>query len=65
MKNNSWEILKKDDGTFAILHNRELLRNSIPDRWLEAELGRYGFCGQEYKEIRRQLESRGKAEVAL
>jgi hypothetical protein len=43
MKKNNWEIHKKDDGTFAIFQNRELLHDSVPDKWLEAELGRYGF----------------------
>jgi len=65
MKSNNGEIHKKSDGTFAIFQNRELLQDSIPDKWLEAELGRYGFCGQEDTEIRRQLDLRGRAEVAL
>jgi len=65
MKINNWEISKNGDGTFAIYRNSELLHDSIPDKWLEAQLGRYGFCGQEYSEIRLQLELRGKAEVAL
>ena len=65
MKSNNWEIHKQSDGTVAIFQHRELLEDSIPDKWLEAELGRYGFCGQEYTGIRRQLDLRGRAEVAL
>ena len=65
MKPNIWEVMKKGDGSFEILHKGELLRGSIPEKWLEAELGRYGFCGQEYKDIRDQLEQSGKAKIVL
>jgi len=54
MKRNVWEIVKKEDGTFDMFHKGRLLHNSIPDKWLKAQLGRYGFWGQEYKDIRRQ-----------
>jgi len=65
MKNNVWEVVRRQDGTFEMLHKGKLLHDSIPDEWLEAQLGRYGFCGQEYKDIRRQLDLSGKAKIVL
>ena len=65
MKPDVWEIVRKKDGTFDIFHQGKLLHNSIPDKWLEAQLGRYGFCGPEYQHIRRQLDQGGKAEMVL
>ena len=62
MKGNVWEIVRKEDGTFEMFHKGGLLHGSIPDRWLEGQLVRYGFCGEEYREIRRQLRSVRKSE---
>ncbi len=56
MKGNVWEIVRKEDGTFEMFHKGGLLHGSIPDRWLEDQLVRYGFCGEEYRDIRRQLD---------
>ncbi|PYU52314.1 MAG: hypothetical protein DMG48_07935 [Acidobacteria bacterium] len=65
MKGNVWEIVRKEDGTFEMFHKGELLHGSIPDRWLEDQLVRYGFCGEEYRDIRRQLDQFGKAKIVL
>jgi hypothetical protein len=65
MKGNIWEIIRKQDSSFDIFHNGELLHGSIPDRWLESQLGRYGFCGQEYKDIRHELDQFGRARIEL
>lgn len=65
MKSNIWEVVKGEDGAFNILHKGELLNSSIPDRWLEDQLARYGFCGQEYRDIRRQLDQSGKATMIV
>jgi hypothetical protein len=65
MKSDVWEIFKKDDRTFDMFHKGELLHGSVPDRWLENQLGRYGFCGQEYREIRCQLDQTGRAKIVL
>jgi len=43
MKGNVWEIVRKEDGTFEMFHKGGLLHGSIPDRWLEDQLVRYGF----------------------
>jgi hypothetical protein len=55
----AWHVIANADGTFDILRKGELLHGSIPDHWLESQLGRYGFCGEEYREIRRQLAEKG------
>jgi hypothetical protein len=59
------EILENQDGTFAMLKAGKLLHASIPDRWLETELAKYGFCGEEYRDIRRQLDSSGNAQFTV
>ena len=65
MKPNLWEIVRREDGTFDIIHKGELSRRAITDRWLEDELCQYGFCGEEYKDIRRKLDQSGRATIAL
>jgi len=65
MKPNTWEVIKSADGSFEIRNKGELLQAEIPDRWLERELARYGFCGEEYRDIRQQLQNSGRARVVL
>jgi hypothetical protein len=62
---NVWEIVKEQDGTFNFFRNGQLLHRSIPDKWLEGQLVRYGFCGEEYREIRRELKRSGRARIVL
>jgi 5-bromo-4-chloroindolyl phosphate hydrolysis protein len=65
MGHPAWEIIRNEDGTFDIHQKGELLRSSIPARWLEDELAKHGLCGQEYRNIRQQLDETGRAEIAL
>jgi hypothetical protein len=65
MKPDVWEIVKKPDGTFDMFRKGKLLHSSIPEKWLADQVGHYGFCGQEYDDIRRQLEENGKAKIVL
>ncbi len=65
MKQNIWEVVRNDDDTFEILHAGKPIKTSIPTKWLEAELGKFGFCGQEYYEICAQLDLKGKARIIL
>lgn len=60
-----WEIIKKEDGTFDLFRTGELLHGSIPEKWLADQLEQYGFCGQEYAEIRLQLDQAGFAKIVL
>jgi len=66
MKQNVWEFLRREDGTYAVIHNGSLLSDSIPEKWLEGEFcERFGFCGEEYREIIRQLEHADKCTLVL
>ena len=65
MKSEAWEFARKEDGTFDIFHQGKLLDGSIPDEWLANQLGHYGFCGQEYADIRRQLDQFGSAKIVV
>ena len=65
MKTNIWEVVRNEDGTFDLFHKGELLRGGIPEVWLPSDLAKYGFCGTEYEEIRRQLEHSGNAKIVL
>jgi hypothetical protein len=60
-----WQIVQGEKGEFEILKNGETVKSAVPDRWLEDELARYGFCGEEYRGIRDQLAKSGKAVVDL
>ena len=62
MKGNVWEIVRKEDGTFEMFHKGGLLHGSIPEK---IRLVRYGFCGEEYRDIRRQLARFGRAKIVL
>jgi hypothetical protein len=58
------EIVERDDLTFDIFLNGKLDRRSIAERWLPGELCvRFGFCGDEYDVILREVKQKGRAEV--
>ena len=62
--NTILEVIKRDDGTFDLFLNRKLDRNRIPETWLPEELCvRFGFCGDEYDSILRELNQNGRAIV--
>lgn len=61
MQPDKWEVNVNEDGSFEVRRQGQLLHRSIPRKWLEAELGKYGFCGQEYRGIRLQLQQSGRA----
>jgi hypothetical protein len=65
MSRDAWEIVKNEDGTYDLFRRGKLLHGSIPERWLGEQLGKYGFCGQEYADIRHQLDQAGKARIEL
>ena len=60
-----YEILRLPDGSFDIFHNGDLADRSIPDRWLEDQLVKYGICGQQYRDTRRKLDSIGEARLVF
>jgi hypothetical protein len=65
LKPDIWEIVRREDGSFDMFHKGALVHSAIPDRWLEDQVGEHGFCGQEYLNIRRQLDESGKATISL
>jgi hypothetical protein len=58
-----YEIIRRIDGSFDIFHNGELRDRSIPDEWLPDQLGKYGICGQEYRDARCKLDEFGKVKL--
>jgi hypothetical protein len=62
----SLEVLKNRDGTYEVFWRGERVRSRVPERWLDAELCvGFGFCGEEFEDILRQLNDTGKAKVVL
>ena len=55
------EVTRNADGTFEVFYNGEHVRSGVAERWLNEELARYGFCGDEYDLILKQLNQRGHA----
>jgi hypothetical protein len=66
VKENVWEFLRRADGTYAVFHKGKLLSDGIPERYREKEFCvRFGFCGDEYREISRQLSQSDKCVLVL
>ena len=62
----SLEVVKKDDGTFDLFFNQVLARSAIPEKWLNEELcAGYGFCGEEYLSILRDVAQHGSATIVF
>jgi hypothetical protein len=60
-----YEVIKRQDSLFDILHNGEITQRSISERWLEAELAKHGICGSELRDVCRQLNEGGKAKLSF
>jgi hypothetical protein len=66
MKNNVWEFVRNENGSYAVFHNGKLLADAIPEERREDEFCvRFGFCGHECDEIVRQLRESGKCTLEL
>jgi hypothetical protein len=60
------EVIKNDDGTYEVFWKGEHVRSRVQEPWLNEELCvGYGFCGDEYEAIIRQLNDCGRATVVL
>jgi len=60
------ELIKRDDGTFDLFLNHKLDRSRIPEMWLSEELCvRFGFCGEEYDSILREVNQNGRTVVGF
>jgi hypothetical protein len=66
IKNTVLEVVKKNDGTFDLFLNRQLDRNNIPETWLPEQLClRFGFCGEEYDSILREVNQNGRTTIVF
>lgn len=66
MGRNIWKFLRIEDGTYAVFHRGNLLADGIPEKWREEEFCvRWGFCGEECREIIRQLDESGECTLVL
>jgi hypothetical protein len=66
MKDTVLEVVKRDDGTFDLFLNSQLdqgqkLESSLP-AWLCV---RFGFCGDEYDSILREVHQNGRKTIIL
>jgi len=60
--NSVVEVVRRDDGTFDLFLNHEIDRSRIPEEWLSDEVcARWGFCGEEFTLILREIEEHGRA----
>jgi hypothetical protein len=63
-QNRVLDVVKKPDGTFDLFLNRKPDRHDVPEAWLQEELCvRFGFCGEEYDSILRELNQHGRKEL--
>lgn len=66
MKESVWEFVRRADGTYAVIHNGKLVSDCIPEQRRQSEFCvRFGFCGEEYKKIVRQLEQTDNCTVVI
>jgi hypothetical protein len=60
------ELVKREDGTFDLYLNHRLDREHIDERWLPEELCvRFGYCGEEYDQILRELNQHRRATLSF
>jgi hypothetical protein len=62
---NIWEFIKKEDGSYAVIHNGKLRSDSVPEKWRQEEFCRYGFCGDEGEKIVAELDKSGRCLIEL
>ena len=64
--NTVLEVVKKNDRTFDLFLNRELDHKNIPQAWLPEQLCvRFGFCGEEYDSILREVNQNGRETIVF
>jgi hypothetical protein len=66
MKDTVLEVIKREDGKFDLFLNHKLdqgekTESSLPE-WLCV---RFGFCGEEYDSILREVNLKGRATIVL
>jgi hypothetical protein len=65
-KGNVWKFVKRENGTYAVIHNGLILLDSIPEDGRDtAFCVRFGFCGSELEEIEAALNKSGRCVLEL
>lgn len=59
------DVVRKDDGSYDLFVNDSPVATNIPEAWLESEVGRFGFCGEEYRSVMRQVNQHGRIRLSL
>ena len=63
-QNRVLEVVKREDGTFDFFLNCRLDKGQISEAGLPQELCvRFGFCGDEYDSILRELDQTGRKKL--
>jgi len=63
-QNKVLEVVKRQDGKFDLFLNRRLYRGKIhPDGLQQEVCGRFGYCGEEYDSILREVEETGRKKL--
>jgi hypothetical protein len=66
MKDTVLEVIKREDGKFDLFLNRILDQGQQPESSLPAWLCvRFGFCGEEYDSILREVNLNGRTTIIL
>ena len=59
------DVFKKADGSYDLFLDDSPIRTNIPEEWLESEVCRFGFCGEEYRSILREVSLHGRTRLSL
>ena len=60
------EVVKRADGTYDLFLDDAPDHCAVPEKWLPEELCvRFGFCGEEYDTILRQVNQSGRTRLLL
>jgi hypothetical protein len=59
------DVFKKADGSYDLFLDDSPIRTNIPEEWLESEVCRFGFCGEEYRSILREVSLHGRTRLTL
>jgi hypothetical protein len=61
-RNTVLELVRRSDGAVDLFLDGKPDRTNIPEKWLNEEVCvRFGFCGEEYDSIVRDLTQHGRA----
>jgi hypothetical protein len=62
---NAWIVKRKENGTFDIFKNGDLLHQGVTGAMLERQLASHGFVDSDHDEVKRQLSKIGEARISV